>query len=95
MQYGLKHPAQALAAQPVAVRLPVDAERLWKAATSSEPSFFLRWAVSSCLLGQGWASPEDLALLPFKSPDTRVFELFTREELAAAIASGQSFVQGW
>jgi hypothetical protein len=95
MQYGLKHPDQALAVQPVAVRLPQDVDRLWRQATSSEPSFFLRWAVSSCLLREGWASPENVVLLPFKSPDTGAFELFTREELAAAIASGQSFVQGW
>jgi hypothetical protein len=96
MQYGLKHPDQALAVQPVAVRLPQDVDRLWKAATSSEPSFFLRWAITSCLLREGWASPEhDVALLPFKSPDTGVFELLTRAELAAAIASGQNFVQGW
>jgi hypothetical protein len=90
------HPAQTLADRPISVRLPTDVDRLWRAATSSDPSFFLRWAVASCLLREGWASPEhDVALLPFKSPDTGAFELLTREELAAAIASGQGFVQGW
>jgi hypothetical protein len=91
MQYGLKHPDQPLAAQPVAVRLPADVDRLWRQATSSDPSFFFRWAVTACLLKEGWATPENLTLLPLKSADGNHYELFSREEFAGRT----DLIQAW
>jgi hypothetical protein len=75
--------------KPISLRLPMDADRVWRDSVETDPALFARWALLVMMLREGWTGTEDLAALPYRSGDD--FQILTPQQAA----DHPEMIPGW